>query len=69
VEKIPNTDTDIAIFWNTNTEYRTDFKNTEKPIPTLNTDTDPYCLDLMVKRDREDGSKILQVCPTIVWRP
>ena len=41
--KIPNTDTDIAIFQNTDTEYRTDVKKYRQkyriPIPTSNTDT------------------------------
>jgi len=36
-----NTDTNIRVFWNINTEYRTDFKNTEKPKPNWNTDTNP----------------------------
>jgi len=45
--KIPNTDTHIAILWNTDTEYWTDFKITEKyqkTIPTSNTDTDSSLL-------------------------
>jgi len=25
LKKIPNTDTSIAVFWNTNTKYQTDF--------------------------------------------
>ena len=42
---MPNTDTAIAVIWNTDTKYRTDFKNTEnteKPIPTSNTDIDHH---------------------------
>lgn len=30
MEKISNTDIDIVVFWNTNAEYRTNFKNTRK---------------------------------------
>ena len=40
--------TDIAIFWNTDTEYRTDLKKYRQkyriPMPTLNTYTDPWLL-------------------------
>ena len=42
--KIPNADTDIAIFWNTDIKYRTDFEKCRK-IPRNDTDfkydTDP----------------------------
>ena len=36
--KIPNTDTDIAIFQNTDTEYRTDVKKIPTKIPNIDTD-------------------------------
>ena len=62
--KIPNTDTDIAIFQNTDTEYRTDvIKYRQKyriPIPTSNTATDTplQCTVLQYHSDLSDQSAL-----------
>ena len=54
------TETDIAIFWKTDTETDTDFwKNrpkNQKPIPTYKTDTDPALVYTLIHSSSDNGA-------------